>query len=54
MGDTVFKYEYIEGGHVSFAYGKDMSYWQQVMDILNDYQQVESNTKFLQKLGKNK
>jgi len=48
MGDTVLKYEYIEGGHFTFVSGRDMSYWQEVMAILNDFQQVETSPKFLQ------
>ena len=40
MGDTIIAFELNPGGHMSFMYGKDMSYWSKVMAIFNEYQPV--------------
>jgi len=39
IGDDVFHFQTIKGGHLSFMIGSDMSYWSEdVMSILNEYQ----------------
>ena len=48
MGDTVFHYQNIVGGHMTFMYGKDMSYWDDVMDIFHQYQPLNGASEFLQ------
>lgn len=38
IGSAVFHYQYIEGGHLTFMIGKDMTYYtQDVMGLLNQY-----------------
>jgi len=48
MGDTCKGYIYNAGGHSSFMIGKDMSYWNKVLDIFHQYQPLNSATEFLQ------
>jgi hypothetical protein len=49
IGKSVFHYEEIEGGHLTFMVAKDMTYWTTgVMGILNKYQPVTQTPVFLQ------
>ena len=51
IGDAVIHYEYITGGHLSYFVGKDMTYFNTVMDLLAEYQPLPStsnSTEFLQ------
>jgi surfactin synthase thioesterase subunit len=34
---SIVHYEEIEGGHMSFLAGKDMSYFERVLDLLSTY-----------------
>ena len=48
MGDTVFHYQLNAGGHSTFLYGKDMTYWNDIMDIFAKYQPLPGAAEFLQ------
>ena len=48
IGDAVFHYQVIDGGHLSFVVGKDVTWFKDdVMNILFEYQPLPS-TEFLQ------
>jgi hypothetical protein len=48
MFDTVVYYHEWPLGHMSFMVGKDMSYFNEVLDLLAQYQPVTSTTKISQ------
>jgi hypothetical protein len=48
IGAAVKHYQMIEGGHLSFMIGKDMTYYtQDVMGLLNQYNPIHNQTTFL-------
>jgi len=44
IGDNIVHYEEIHAGHLTFMVGKDMSYFNTVMDLLQQYHPVPSAT----------
>ena len=48
IGDNVVHYEEIHAGHLTFMVGKDMSYFDTVMGLLEQYHPLPSAQEFLQ------